>query len=96
MAGRMKFRDAQSVKEFDIEVFKKGFGVESEIDGKEINEFYQFDQIAKITHYPQTGVEIISLNGDVRVFYNGNEGQSALLYGELNEKMINWMKSNLN
>lgn len=96
MAGRMKFRDAQSVKEFNIEVFRKGFGVESQVDDKEMSEFYQFDQISKITHYPETGVEIISLNGDVRVFYNGDEGQSAILYQELNKKMIDWMKSNRN
>lgn len=92
----MKFKDAKNSKEFDIVPYKKGFVATSTVESKEIQEFFQFREIQKITHYPDTGVEIIMVNGNVRVFYNGDSGASENLFKTLNTTMIKWMDSNTN
>lgn len=92
----LKFKDAKNLQEFDITVLKKGFAASSTVDGKEIEEFFTFAEIHKITHYPDTGVEIILLNGSVRVFYNGDLGASLNLFSSLKSNMTTWMDSNLN
>ena len=92
----LKFKDAKNSKEFDIVLMKKGFSASSHVDEKDIEDFFQFSQIQKITHYPDTGVEIISINGSVRVFYNGDVGASLNLYTNLKTNMVAWMQSNFN
>ena len=92
----LKFKDAKSVRNFDIETYTKGFVATSELDGKIYQEYFQFKEIHKIVHYPETGVEIILINGTIRVFYNDDIGQSQILFDALNNTMTSWMNSNLN
>jgi hypothetical protein len=91
-----KTNDAKRVREFDIETYRKGFVVKNTLNDIITQEYFQFKEIQKIIYYPDTGVEIININGDIRVFYNDSSGASAELFDALNDTMIDWMKSNLN
>ena len=91
-----RFKDAKKVRYFDIETYTKGFVATSNIDNITTQEYFQFKQIYKISHYPETGVEIVLLNGNVRVFYNDDAGQSEILFNALNSTMVAWMNTNLN
>jgi len=89
-------KDAKKVKEFNIEVYTKGFTSTYILDGIATNEYFQYKEIYQILHYPDIGVEIVSYNGNRRVFYNDIPGESQILFDLINTTMTTWMNSNLN
>ena len=91
-----KSKNAKKNKEYNIDVYKKGFITTSEIDGKTVNEYFQYKDIERIIHHPNTGIEIIGINGSLRVFYNDVVGESENLFNYITIKMVEWMDSNLN
>ena len=92
-----KAKDAKQIREFDIFTYTKGFVAESlDSEGNNIQEYFQFNQIQKIIHFPERGVEIVYFNGSRRVFYNDLTGESTVLYNLLNSTLVVWMNSNLN
>lgn len=89
-------KDAQKVKNFALTTYKKGFTSSNIIDGVLHQEYFHFREIHQIVHYPGRCVEVVNYNGSRRVFYNDSVGESQKIYDSFNNKMIDWMKSNLN
>jgi len=89
-------KDAQKVKNFAITTYKKGFTASSIIDEVLNQEYFHFREIHKIIHYLGRYVEVVNYNGSRRVFYNDLPSESQKIYDSFNNKMIDWMKSNLN
>ena len=89
-------KDAKKVREFSIETYKKGFSAISTVEGITVQEYFQFQEIRQIIHYPDAGVEIVGYNGSRRVFYNDSLGEAQILFDSLNSTMLAWMDTNLN
>lgn len=90
-----KSKDAKNLKEYDIEVYTKGFVASSKEENIAIEEFFQYKQIYNIILHPDIGVEIIFYNKKRRIFYNQDEDLKNL-FDILTDKMQKWMKSNKN
>ena len=90
-------KNAKNDKTYDILKYKKGFISTLIVDGKTIEEYFQFKEIQQIILHPNVGVEIVLYNGGKRhVFYNDTEGAAEDLFTYLNTEMKLWMASNLN
>lgn len=92
----MKGKNAQKNIEYDIITYTKGFITTTVIDGKIIEEYFQFREINQIIHHPDVGVEIVFYNSKRKVFYNDLGGESLVIFDQLNNTMKAWMDSNLN
>ena len=91
-----KAKDAKNLKEYDIIAYTKGFVSTSIENGVITNDFFHYKQIYNIVHHPNTGIEIISYNGNRRIFYHDTSGESEILFNLVLEKMNVWMQSNKN
>ena len=90
-----KSKDAKNSKEYDLEIYTKGFVASSKEENNSTEEFFQYKQIYNILLHPDIGVEIIFYNGKRRIFYNQNKDLQDL-FNTLTDKMQRWMKSNRN
>ena len=91
-----KPKDAKRLKEYDITAYTKGFLAISTLDGITTNDFFQYKQIYNIVHHPGVGIEIIGYNGNRRIFYHDDDGDSMILFDLVSTKMNAWMQSNKN
>ena len=96
MSKKYKSKDAKGAKEYDITALTKGFITTTVVDGKTIEEFFQFKEINQIIHHSDVGVEIVFYNTKRTLFYNDIGGESLVIFNLLNNTMRTWMESNLN
>ena len=96
MQKNYKTKDAKGAKEYDITALTKGFITTTVVDGKTIEEYFQFREINQIIYHPDIGVEIVAYNTKRTVFYNDVGGESLVIFNLLNDTMRTWMNSNLN
>jgi len=92
----VKSKDAKNLKEYNIEIYTKGFMATSVLKGITTNDFFHYKQIYNIIHHKNIGIEIICYNGLRRVFYHDLDGESQYLFNLVSAKMNEWVGSNLN
>jgi len=91
-----KSKDAKRLKEYNIDIYTKGFVATSILNGITTNDFFHYKKIYNILHHKNIGIEIICHNGTRRVFYHDLDGESEYLFNLVSDKMVTWMQSNKN
>lgn len=64
----MKSSDAKRLKEYDILSYNKGFISTSTLNGVTTTDYFLYSRIYNLLHHPNIGIEVVSYNGNRRVF----------------------------
>lgn len=91
-----KPKDSKGLNEYDILTYNKGFTAKRFINGNTISDYFQYKEIYNLVHHPNVGIEIIEYNGNRRIFYHDEDGDSVILFNLVKAKIQDWLQSNKN